>query len=90
MHAYRHRPALHVTPRLLDQRWWAARVKDLGCGSRPVKADSEDGVAVELMVVLTVLHNPYVILVLMRAGMEGRPLLESVQGLIISGFGGLQ
>ena len=47
------------------------RVKDLGCGSRPVKADSEDGVAVELMVVLTVLHNPYVILVLMRAGMEG-------------------
>ena len=24
--------------RLLDQRWWAARVKDLGCGSKPVKA----------------------------------------------------
>lgn len=24
---------------LLDQRWWAARVKDLGCGSKPVKVD---------------------------------------------------
>ena len=23
--------------RLLDQRWWAARVTELGCGSKPVK-----------------------------------------------------
>jgi len=27
-----------LIPRLLDQRWWAARVTELGCGSKPVKA----------------------------------------------------
>ena len=33
-----HLHCFHCSVRLLDQRWWAARVTELGCGSKPVKA----------------------------------------------------
>lgn len=37
---------LLVKLRLLDQRWWAARVTELGCGSKPVKVETDSSVDV--------------------------------------------